>query len=61
MNSISILIVDDAPEALEVMAQCLSDLGHNVTTATSGRQAIALLEDSGQEFDLLITDMLMPE
>ncbi len=61
MNSISILVVDDAPEALEVIAQCLRDLGHRVTTAATGRQAIMLLQESGQEFDLLITDLLMPD
>jgi CheY-like chemotaxis protein len=59
MNPISILIVDDVSETLEVMSQCLGDLGHDVTCASGGREAIELLE--GRRFDLVITDVLMPD
>lgn len=59
MNPTSILLVDDAPETLEVMAQCLSGDGYHVTCAAGGKEAISLLQD--RNFDLVITDLLMPD
>ena len=59
MNAISILLVDDTRETLEVMAQCLRALGHQVTTANGGREATEIMED--RVFDLVITDLLMPD
>lgn len=59
MNRISILVVDDASDTLDVIAQCLSTTGHEVTCASGGRQAISLMEE--QHFDLVITDLLMPD
>ena len=59
MNPISILVVDDASDTLEVITMCLRECGHVVTCASGGRAAIALLED--RHFDLIITDLLMPD
>ncbi len=59
MNPTSILLVDDAPDTLEVMAQCLRADGHDVTCAAGGREAISLVQD--RSFDLVITDLLMPD
>jgi CheY-like chemotaxis protein len=38
----------------------LEDLGHKVIEASSGREALAILEH-GEEIDLLITDHAMPQ
>lgn len=59
MNPISILLVDDTKETLEVIALCLQSLGHDVTRAHGGNEAIALMEDD--RFDLVMTDVLMPD
>ena len=59
MNPISILVADDSDETLEVISMCLRSLGHDVTTATGGKAAMTLIED--RHFDLVITDLLMPD
>lgn len=59
MNPISILVVDDATDTLEVIAQCLRNCGHHVTCVSGGLQAISILQD--RYFDLVVTDLLMPD
>ena len=53
------LLVDDEDAVRESAAQMLVDLGYTVTTATSGVEAWALIEQ-GFAPDLLITDHVMP-
>jgi signal transduction histidine kinase len=55
-----ILLVDDHESAREATAEVLKDHGYAVTTATSGAQALALLENDPQACDLIITDYAMP-
>lgn len=54
-----ILLVDDDVLIAMSSADMLSDLGHRVVEAHSGREALALI-DGGATFDLLITDYSMP-
>lgn len=54
-----VLIVDDEPVMLSLMARSLLRLGYAVTTASNGREALALL--AGQRFDLVMLDVVMPE
>ena len=54
-----ILIVDDEPTVLETLADTLTEDGHTVLSAASGRDALALL-DGGERVDLVITDLGMP-
>ncbi|WP_088938720.1 hybrid sensor histidine kinase/response regulator [Rhizobium sp. N122] len=58
-SRLKILLVDD--DALIAMSSVdmLEDLGHEVVEANSGLQALELIR-SGQHFDLVITDYLMP-
>jgi len=56
---IEILLVDDDPSILETVPPLLSFLGHQVRTAATGEEALALLE-SGQEPGLVILDHHMP-
>ncbi len=55
-----ILIVDDEPVNLEVLANYLSLQRYAITQAKSGMEAMQLL-DSGLEFDLIILDIMMPK
>jgi two-component system, NtrC family, response regulator PilR len=59
MSSGSILLVDDETKILNALASALRGEGHEVVTASSGRDAQRLL---GQRvFDLLVIDNLMPD
>lgn len=56
-----ILLVDDEPLVLEVVSTTLERLGYRVTCAGSGRKALEIFQAAPHEFDLLITDHVMPE
>ena len=53
-----ILVVDDEPFVCDAVKMMLAFDGHDVQTASSGKEALALLEKS--RFDLVITDFAMP-
>ncbi|HVF82560.1 MAG TPA: response regulator [Sphingomicrobium sp.] len=54
-----ILLVDDHAEVRATTAAILRDLGHSVTEAASGADAIAMLETN--KVELLISDYAMPQ
>jgi CheY-like chemotaxis protein len=54
-----ILVVDDMEDVRKTIGSMLRRGGHSVTAAANGIKAIALLER--QRFDLVVTDILMPE
>jgi DNA-binding NtrC family response regulator len=54
-----ILIADDEEEAIEVLNDFLSDIGHTVISATDGEQAVAKIRS--ETFDLVILDLKMPK
>ncbi len=53
------LLVDDEELVRTSTAYMLTELGYCVIEAASGEEALRLL-DTGQQFDLLVTDHLMP-
>ena len=53
-----IMVVDDEPAIVELIASALEDEGHQVRTAHDGREALALLRD--QRPCLAILDLMMP-
>ncbi len=53
-----VLCVDDEPDLLKALAQSLRLLGHSVTTAPDGETALTTF--AAQEFDILLSDVLMP-
>jgi CheY-like chemotaxis protein len=53
-----ILVVDDEPFVCDAVKMMLSFDGHEVDTASSGKEALALY-DKGK-YDLVITDYAMP-
>lgn len=54
-----ILLVDDHAEFLAVQRELLEDAGHTVVTAVNGAKALAAMKAGG--FDLVITDIIMPD
>ncbi|MFK3821027.1 PAS domain S-box protein [Pseudomonas yamanorum] len=59
-QSLEILLVDDDPLVLISTGAMLEDLGHHVVAAADGHAALAFLAQ-GTRFDLVITDMAMPD
>ncbi len=55
----TILVVDDEPEIVAVLTEMLSADGQLVETAANGARALDKLR--GRSFDLIITDIKMPE
>lgn len=56
----TILVVEDEPAVREIMTQVLRDYGYRVWEAEDGPAALLLWADCGQEIDLLVTDIVMP-
>jgi PAS domain S-box-containing protein len=59
VTPLRILLVDDEDLVRAATADMLTDVGHEVRQAHSGREALAIL-DSGEQYDLLLTDYAMP-
>jgi CheY-like chemotaxis protein len=59
VQPLSVIVADDVPEIVDLIASTLKALGHVVRVANNGHEAAKLLLD--QECDLLITDVLMPD
>ncbi|MCR9279625.1 MAG: response regulator [Pseudomonadaceae bacterium] len=55
----TILLIDDDEQVLNVLGEMLRLEGHEVYTAENGMIALAIL--SREAFDLVITDLIMPE
>ncbi len=58
-KSLSILVADDMADIRDLLTEWLKPAGHNVQRVASGREASALL--AKQPFDVLITDVMMPD
>ena len=54
-----VLLIDDEKEFLEVMSERMQNRDIDVTTATSARDALALVEK--ESYDAIILDLQMPE
>jgi CheY-like chemotaxis protein len=55
-----ILIVEDTKLMRESLVDVLNAVGHEVITADNGVEAVEIAA-SGEQFDLVITDIIMPE
>jgi len=56
---VTVLAVDDQPPNLRLLDAVLTPRGHRVLTATSGAEALALLET--EDVDVVLLDIAMPE
>ena len=53
--------IDDEPALVHLGQAVLTQLGYDVTTCTSGVEALAAFQAAPQHFDLVITDYTMPQ
>lgn len=56
-----LLVVDDEEAIVGVERQMLEQLGYHVTATTDSREALRLFKENPDAFDLIISDMTMPE
>ncbi len=54
-----ILVVDDEPDISDLICEVLTRFGYTVETAFNGRQGLQRLQDAS--FDMVVTDMYMPD
>ena len=60
LGGLSILVVDDEPDARSVVAETLKLEGAHVTVTDSAMSAFAKLQEAGAHFDIIVTDIGMP-
>lgn len=60
-GSETILIVDDEQVILDVNKPMLENLGYTVRTASGGREAIEIFNTDGDQIDMVILDIIMPD
>jgi len=54
-----VLVVDDEPDAVDLLTQILQDEGYQVKGTYSGEEALRVLDATSQ--DIILLDLLMPE
>jgi len=54
-----VLLVDDEADFISIMAERMEARGMEVSTATSAREALEMVED--RFFDAVVLDLMMPE
>ena len=59
-NVKNVLVVDDNKTALEILSTMLLSLRLNVVSAQSAEQALKIISDNKQTFDVIISDWYMP-
>ncbi|MDX1630769.1 MAG: PAS domain-containing protein [Thermoanaerobaculia bacterium] len=55
-----LLVVEDAPDVRRIARRILDDAGFDVRTAADAENGLEILEEEGGEFDLLLTDVVLP-
>ncbi len=61
IGSENIMLVDDEPAILETMKAILSQKGYKISTFDNGKSALQAFKKEPDYFDLIITDMTMPQ
>ena len=56
-----LLIVDDEKAIIEILSQTLSQAGYQITAATDPQEALDIFSQQPADFDLVITDLTMPQ
>lgn len=54
----TILVIEDDPDVLSILAKHLEHVGYEVKTASDGLEGLKALDSIG--YDLIITDVVMP-
>jgi CheY-like chemotaxis protein len=60
-GSARILLADDDPTFCQVLERLLSGRGHEIVRVASGRECLRYLREHGDEVNLLLLDLRMPE
>lgn len=60
INSVSVLLVEDAEQVQKIVQRMLIQDGHDVTVATNAEEALLLAEKAATDFDVMVTDVVMP-
>jgi len=56
----TILVVEDESAVREITGEILSRTGHVVLSAADAAEALSIVEEHGEEIDLLLTDVVLP-
>ena len=56
-----VLVVDDEPSVLAFAERVLGDAGYQVVVASDGLNALRVVDEQSQRFDLFVLDILMPQ
>jgi len=56
----TVLVVDDDPDTLDVIATAVEDAGYDVMRAANGQDALRQLHESRGRCDLILLDLMMP-
>ena len=56
----SVLVVDDDPAIATMAKRVLDSLGYSTTAVTSGKDALGLVIENLNKFDLVVSDLTMP-
>jgi len=59
-RSYKLLVIDDSKEVVEMLCQFLDKKNYDVVSASNGLDGLKLLEAEQQGFNLVITDLVMP-
>ena len=60
MKPRTILLVEDDRAFLDMLADAIESLGHEVVAAEGGEEALARAEEHEGPIDLVVTDLVMP-
>ena len=60
-KSLKLLIIDDDEHVLTQLCYFFNEKKYDVTSAANGFEALKLIENDQQGFDLIITDIVMPQ
>jgi PAS domain S-box-containing protein len=60
LEGMRVLVVDDTPNAREILEAYLGQFGLNVDTARSAEQAIEMIESAEEPYGLVLMDYIMP-
>jgi len=60
-GKVTVLVVEDQPELREILCSVLSKKGLKIIEASTGEQALNILETCHKEVQLIITDIVMPQ
>jgi DNA-binding NtrC family response regulator len=60
-KTFKLLIIDDNKEILDALCEFLNKKKYDITSANNGLEGLKHLENEKQEFDAVITDLIMPD